>query len=584
MKRKYALDRARAQASDVLAATGLVAADAMTLVEPKPNIPADLAFPIFAAAKSAGANPADFARRVADAVTLPADSLLGAVEAADGFVNIHFAPERFARAVLDDVFSADDAYGRDAGIGAEQTLVVEFSSPNIARKMHVGHLRTTVIGNSLRNILVALGYRVITDNHLGDWGTQFGSLLAAHALWGWPPQMETDPVEALVQIYARFHAAAEADPALRDLARQWFKRLESGDEAARATWKQLVKITLEEFDRTYQRLNITFDTTHGESFYEPMLESVVREAIDKGVARVEADGAVSVGFGEALPSYLLQKSDGATLYQTRDVATCLYRWHEYAPARNIYVVGQEQTLHFQQVFETVRRMGYPEIADRSVHISFGAVTDVGGQRFSMRRGTAIFLDEVLDEAVARARQTIGEKMAEGKTELSEAEQETTAEIIGIGAIIYNDLYQGPERGIRFDWDKLLSFEGNTALYIQYTHARCRSILRKADLSPLGRAGDFNAALLTTPEEQAVLKQLARLPHALREAGEKFLPALIAEWTYNLAREFARFYHEHPVLDAATPELRQARLGLVQAVGQGLRNGLALLGIRAPERM
>ena len=578
----YTFDRLRAQATQILAGTGLVSEGDVNLVAPKPNIPADLAFPVFAAAKAANAgNPVDFARRIAEAATIPADSLVGRVEPAGGFVNLSVNGERFARAAVAEVLEAGERYGADTSVGDGQRLIVEFSSPNIARKMHVGHLRSTVIGNAVRNILRSLGYEVIADNHLGDWGTQFGSLLAAHALWGWPPEMETDPVEALVQIYARFHAAAEADPPLRDLARQWFKRLEDGDAEARAIWKQLVDITLHEFARTYDRLRVRFDTQHGESFYEPMLADVVREAIDKSVARVEPDGAVSVQFGDALPSYLLRKTDGATLYQTRDVATCLYRWREYAPARNIYVVGQEQTLHFQQVFETVRRMGYPEIADRSVHISFGPVTDAQGERFSMRRGTAIFLDEVLDEAITRARQTIAEKIAEGKTELTEGEQETVGEMIGVGAVIYNDLYQGPERGIRFDWDKLLSFEGNTALYIQYTHARCCSILRKAgDISTV--AGD--AGLLTTPEEQAVVKQLARLPQAVREAGEKFLPALVADAAYSLGREFARFYHAHPVLDAATPELRAARLALVAAVAQGLRNGLALLGIQAPERM
>lgn len=581
----YVYDRLRSEAVAILAATGLVEAGAISLVAPKPNIPADLAFPVFAAAKAANAgNPAEFARRIADAAVIPADALIGGVSALGGFVNLSVVPERFARAAVAETLQAGDNFGKDPLVGVGQRTVVEFSSPNIARKMHVGHLRSTVIGNALRSILRALGYDVIADNHLGDWGTQFGSLLAAHALWGWPPEMETDPVEALVQIYARYHAASQDDPALRDLARAWFKKLEDGDEAARAVWKQLIDITMEEFARTYARLGITFDTTHGESYYEPMLETVLREALDKGVAKVEPDGAVSVDFGETLPSYLLRKSDGATLYQTRDVATCLYRWREYRPARNIYVVGAEQKLHFQQVFETVRRLGYSEIADRSVHIPFGSVTDAGGQRFSMRKGTAIFLDEVLDEAITRAKATIAEKIAEGKTELTGGEQESVGEMIGIGAVIYHDLYQGPERGIRFDWDKMLSFEGNTALYIQYTYARCRSILRKAGPESAAAFASADIGLLTAPEEQSVLKQLSRMPHAVREAGEKFLPATVADWTYNLAREFARFYHEHPVLEAETPERRAARLALVEAVSQGLKNGLSLLGIGAPQRM
>ncbi len=585
----YAYDCLRAEAVAALAATGLVSASDVALVAPKPNIAADLAFPVFAAAKSAGdGNPAEFAARLASAVTFGDDSLLAKAEALGGFVNLSVHPARWANAVLADVLTRQAEFGRDENVGAGQKTVVEFSSPNIARKMHVGHLRSTVIGNAIRNILVALGYEVIADNHLGDWGTQFGTLLAALDLWGYPEGMKTDPVTTLVEIYAKFNAASEADPVLKDLARAWFKKLEDGDEWARATWKQLIDITLEEFARTYARLGVTFDTTHGESYFEPMLVPIVQEALDKGVAKIEPGGAVSVTFDQSadggpassLPSCLLRKTDGGTLYHTRDAATILYRWNEYHPSRNIYVVGQEQKLHFQQVFEIARRMGYGEIADRSIHIAFGPVTDVAGNRFSMRKGTAIFLDEVLDEAVTRARATIAEKIAEGKTELTPGEVDTVSEMIGVAAVVYHDLYQGPERGIRFDWDKMLSFDGNTALYIQYTHARCRSILRKAG----EQTGTYDATLLIAPEEQAVLRQLSALPHAVREAGEKFAPALVASWTYDLAREFARFYHAQPVLEAETPDLRAARLALVEAVATGLKNGFALLGIGVPERM
>lgn len=579
---QYTIDRLRAECTELLAETGLVQEAQISLVEPKPNIPADLAFPTFQATRASGVgNPAEFAQRLAGAVNLKEAGLAGKAEAAGPFVNFSVAPTRFAQSVIQEVLKLGPEYGRD-DLGAGQNLIVEFSSPNIARKMHVGHLRSTVIGNAIRNIFEALGYRVITDNHLGDWGTQFGSMLAAYTMWGMPPELEHDPIEGLVQLYARFHSAAEADPALRDLARDWFRRLEEGDEQARQIWKWMVDLTLQEFARTYERLGVTFDTQHGESFYEPLLARVVQEALDKGVAKVEADGAISVSFDEKLPSFLVRRRDGATLYQTRDVATCIYRLKEYKPDRNIYVVGQEQKLHFQQVFETVRRMGYGEIADHSTHISFGPVTDAQGQRFSMRRGTAIFLEEVLDEAVGRARTTLAEKIAEGKTELTPEEQSAVGEMVGIGAVIYNDLYQDPGRGIRFDWDKMLAFEGNSAPYIQYTHARCRSILRKA-----GQEIDLTQAdygLLTEPAEQAVVKQLAKLPPIVRRAGEEFLPALVAEWTYGLAQQFSHFYHKHSVLEAPSPQLIEARLGLVAAVAQGLKNGLGLLGIKAPERM
>jgi arginyl-tRNA synthetase len=578
---QYTFEKFKEQSAATLAATGLVPADALNLTDPKPNIPADLAFPTFQAARAGGGNPAEFANKVAAAAQPEENSLVGKIEAAGPFVNISVAPDKYAQAVLNEVLTMGAEHGK-SDIGDGQKLIVEYSSPNIARKMHVGHLRTTIIGNSVKLILQKLGYNVVSDNHLGDWGTQFGSLLAAIDIWGLPGEVNTDPIEALVQIYSKFHNASQEDPTLRDLAREWFLKLEQGDPKAREQWTWMVDITLQEFQRTYDRLGVSFDMQHGESFYEPMLNTVINEALDKGVAKVEADGAISVSFDDKLPSYLLRKRDGATLYQTRDVATCIWRWNEIKPDRNIYVVGQEQKLHFQQVFETVRRLGYTEIADRSVHISFGPVTDVKGERFSMRKGTAIFLDEVLDEALQRASAVVAQKIEEGKTDLSEAEQSEVSQKVGIGAVVYNDLYQDPGRGIRFDWDKMLSFDGNSAPYIQYTYARCKSILRKSGQTPKADAPEY--ALLTNPEEQAVIKALAKFPLMVQRAGADFLPAIVAGWTYDLARDFARFYHEHSVLDAPTPKLVVARLGLVQAVATGLQNGLHLLGISTVERM
>ena len=582
----YLYDRLRVEAATLLNATGLVPQGMVTLVSPKGNIPADLAFPVFAVANAGGGktNPAALAAEIAAKIVLPASGLFGAVTPAGGFVNFAVRPEMLAREMLAEVTGRGADFGKDAHVGRGEKTIVEFSSPNIAKKMHVGHLRSTVIGNAIRNILVALGYEVIADNHLGDWGTQFGYLLASLDHDGFPADMETDPINALVRIYSDFYKRSESDPHLKDLARLWFRKLEEGDPWARSTWESIIAISMAEFDRMYRRLGVTFDTQHGESFYEPMLEDVLDESLSKGVATYTDGGPVVVEFGEGgLPSCLLRKTDGATLYQTRDLATALYRWREYAPVRNIYVVGAEQNLHFQQVFEIVRRMGYEEIADRSVHIPFGAVTKATGEKFSARKGENIFLDEVLDEAITRAKAGIAEQIAAGKTELTEAEIETVGEMLGVGTVIYSDLYQGPERTVQFDWDKMLSPDGNTALYIQYTHARCRSIIRKG-AEEGGSGADYDAALLVAPEEQVVLKHLAQFPHAVREAGAKFLPATVAEWTYTLAREFARFYGACPVLKAETPALRQSRLALTGAVATGLKNGMALLGISVPDRM
>ena len=584
----YVFDRLRAEAAAALASTGLVEAAAIALSEPRNQGHADLAFPVFAAAKAAGEAPPAFAQKLAGAIALPTEGgLLEKVEAAGGFVNFSVRPAALAEEVLKEVEERGESYGADKSVGAGQKVIVEYSSPNIARKMHVGHLRSTVIGHSIRKIFEALGYEVIADNHLGDWGTQFGMLLAAIDEGKLTPWDDADPVQRLVEIYARFNAEVKDNPAKKDLARAWFAKLESGDVWARTTWQKLIDITMAEFKGTYERLGVSFTTQHGESYFESMLPGVIAEAIEKGAAYRDAAGAVVATFDDVLPTCLLQKSDGATLYQTRDAATCLYRLKNYAPTRNIYVVGAEQKLHFQQVFETVRRMGYPQIADVSVHISFGKVSPPDGGRFSMREGNVVFLDDVLDEAVERAESRMRESVAAGKTEITEEEIPAVAEMLGIGAVVYADLYQGPGRDITFDWDRMLKAEGNTAMYLQYAHARCKSILRKAGITPAITApqppglGEF----LTHPAEQGVLKQLARMPHAVREAGEKYLPATVAEWTYALARAFATFYDECPVLKDDVPaDLRTARLALVAAVAQGLKNGLALLGIHAPERV
>ena len=586
----YTLDRFASEIRDAIKATGLIASEYIELAEPKANVPADLALPCFRAAKALGRNAAELARELSQAIAPRQDGLLGAVAAAGPFLNFRLHDLNMLRAALAEIEQMADRYGDDDR-GAGQRVIVEYSSPNIARKMHIGHLRATVIGHAIDNIMAALGYEVVSDNHLGDWGTQFGSLLYAYTTWGFKSELEHDPIEAMVELYARFNAAAEQQPELRDEARQWFKRLEGGDPEARRLWRWMIDLTMAEFDRTYKRLEIEFDHAYGESFYEDQLSDVIGEAITKGVARVEESGAVSVSFDEKLPSYLIRTTDGRTLYQTRDIAGAIYRWERWAPSRNIYVVGHEQTLHFQQVFETLRRMGYTEIGDRSIHISFGQLNDAEGRRFSMRKGTAIFLEDVLDEAVERAREIVDQK----NPDLPDDERAAIAEAVGVGAVIYNDLYQDPKRNITFDWDRMLAFTGNSAPYIQMMHARCCSILRESGVRPLPATPGANlplwdglpaaeVELLTAEQEIALAKQLARFPAAIRRAGENFTPYNVAEWLYESARAFSRFYDDLSVLKASSPELRDARLRLVAASAQALRNGLRLLGIRAPERM
>ena len=587
---EYALDRFEDEARTAIEATGLVAPESIDLAEPKANVPADLSFPCFRAAKGQGRNPAELAGALAAAITPSPDGLLGEARAMGPFLNFRLNSRNLVKEVLAEVERLADHYGWD-DVGKGQRAIVEYSSPNIARKMNIGHLRPTIIGHAIHNILDALGYETISDNHLGDWGTQFGGLLYAYTTWGFRSELEHDPIEAMVELYARFNRAAEENPALRDEARRWFKRLEDGDPEARRVWRWMIDLSIDEFKRTYERLGITFDHYYGESWYEPMLQRVIDEAIARGVAKVEESGAVSVSFDEKLPSYLIRTTDGRTLYQTRDIAAAIYRWERWQPARNIYVVGQEQTLHFQQVFETLRRMDYTEIADASIHIPNGHIQRPEGGRFAMRRGTVIFLEDVLDEAVDRARVIVDEK----NPDLPEEERAAIAEAVGVGAVIYNDLYQDPKRNITFDWDRMLSFVGNSAPYIQMMHARCCSILREAGLRPVPPEPGVNLPLwdglptanveiLIEDAEVNLVKEMARLPQVLRRAGANFTPYSIAEWLYETSRAFSRFYDELSVLGAPSPELRAARLQLVAATAQALRNGLRLLGIRAPERM
>lgn len=590
---QYTLDRFAAEIQAAIAATGLVAADQIELAEPKANVAADLALPCFRAAKQRGVPPPQLAQELVAALQFPDDSLVSSVQAAGPFLNFTLNSAALARQVLQEVVQHGERYGSD-DLGSARVAIVEYSSPNIARRMHVGHIRSTIIGQSINNILSFLGYRTIADNHLGDYGRQFGTLLAAIDKFG-APEGEGEEVLAKIEaLYSRYNKLIDSSKEVDaddtdaespdDEARAWSLRLEQGDPGARELWQWMVESTLQANQRNYDRLGVQFDTIHGESFYAPMLPDVLEEAQRKDLAERDPGGALAVkGLrdknGKELPTFLLQRSDGGTLYLTRDIATIIYREREYHPAQMIYAVDQRQELHFRQVFALSRALGYAQDTEL-IHIPFGTVFDASGQPFSTRKGNMLFLEVLLDEARDRARTVIEQKIGEGKTELTPEQIGEVAEIVGVGAVIYNDLYQDSKRNITLDWDRMLSFEGNSAPYIQYTYARCRSILREGG----GVPDTFDAQQLQADQELMVIKQLARLPDVVRRAGESYAPYVVAEWLYTTAREFARFYHDLSVLKADTAELRAARLALVAATAQGLRNGLALLAIRAPERM
>lgn len=582
---EYAYDRFVAETHAAIAATGRVSAALIETQTPRPNIPADLAFPAFRAAKELGVAAPQLAQELAAGIVLPPDTLIGAVAAVGPFLNFSLEPQRLAAAVLEEIARYADRYGHDAA-GAGKATVVDYSAPNIARRMHVGHIRSTIIGQALVNIFRALGYTVIGDNHLGDWGTQFGTVIAAIKRYGRPEAEGERAMEQLEALYARFNNEMKEQPALEEEARRWSLALEQGDPDARAIWQWCVDLTLSAAARNYQRLGVRFDHAYGESFYEGMLPEVIAETLRTDAAYRDADGSV-VAELEKLPKFIIQRNDGGTVYMTRDIATIKFRLEEFDPAQIIYVVDGRQELHFRQLFAIMRDMGYAREVEL-VHVPFGIITTADGQPLSTRKGNMVYLEALLNDAVARARAVVEQK----SPDLPAAEKDAVAEAVGVGAVVYNDLYQDPRRNITLDWERMLATEGNSATYLQYSYARCRSILRRAAEETGAPAAAPAAALaaprrpelLTHPSEQQLIKHLARLPEALREAGARYAPFVIADWCYTTAREFGVFFEQCPVLRAETPELRATRLALTAATAQALKNGLALLGIRAPERM
>jgi len=550
------------------AQVGLDGAQAVVDLEvpPSPEM-GDFAFPCFKLARSLKKAPARIAAELAEKVAT--GEFFERVEAKGPYLNFFCSRGLLAALTVRSVLEEKTNYGRQNN-GLGKTVVFDYSAPNIAKPFGIGHLRSTVIGQALYRIFAALGYRCVGINHLGDWGTQFGKLIVAFQRWGEEDKLSADPILHLYDLYVRFHNEADADPALEDEGRAWFKRLEDGDETARLLWQRFRDLSLLEFRRIYEILGVEFDEYQGESFYNEMLDGTVRLLEEAGLTRL-SEGALVVDLEEeGLPPCLLRKQDGATLYATRDLCAAIWRQSTYHFDLALYVVGADQALHFRQLFAVLKKMGYPW-ADRCQHVPFGLIRFKEG-KMSTRQGTLVFLEDVLGRAVELAGAIIQEKNP------GLAEKGTVARQVGIGAVIFGDLYNDRIKDVEFDWDKVLDFSGETAPYIQYSHARICSILRKAGLC-LG--GD--PALLLLEEEQAVVRTLARYPGAIVRAAETGRPSVMARYLVDLARDFNRFYHQCPVLQAGE-DLKNARLLLIDAVRQVLANGLYLLGIAAPEEM
>jgi arginyl-tRNA synthetase len=441
--------------------------------------------------------------------------------------------------------------------------------------MSVGHLRSTIIGDALYRLYGFSGYRPVSVNHYADWGTQFGTLLYGMTHWLDREAYAQAPIAELLRLYIRFEQEGEKDPALRDEARAWALRLEQGEPDARRMWEEIVEHSLAEFRRIYDRLGVRFDSWRGESAYLEDSKAVIEEAVRMGVAR-EDQGALIVPLADAgiETPLILRTSDGRTMYHTRDVAAAIYRIRTYDPVLLLYVVGADQRLHFRQLFATLKKMGYDGVG--YAHVDFGLITLPEG-RMSTRRGRVVFLDDVLDEAVAQARQLV-----EKNLELDDAEKDEVARIVGIGAIKYADLSQSRVKNIVFEWDRMLALDGDSAPYLQYTYVRARGIMRKGAMAY--PAGGIDVRATETIEEWTLITHVARFPDAVREATRAYHPHVVANYLYHLAQAFHAFYHQVPVLQATDEGLRQSRMELVRAAAQVMRTGLGLLGIQVPERM
>jgi arginyl-tRNA synthetase len=559
-------------ANAIAAATSLSPDDVLDLLE----VPADaargeLALPCFKLAATLKKSPAAAAQELKNRIGQPE----GVTEVtADGpFLNFRFDRAALARSVLLDIEAQSDRYG-SSDEGAGRTVVIDFSSPNIAKPFGIHHLRSTVIGGALLRIMRAVGYRTVGINHLGDWGTNFGELIQAFKEGGDAAQVAEHGTAYLNQLRVDFVQRAKTDAALRDAARRRFKELEDGDPEMRQLWEQFRDLSLSEFRRIYERLGVTFDHYTGESFYEDKMADVIRQLETRGLLTRSEDADVVDLSDEKLGVAIIRKADDATLYLTRDLAAALYRYRTFHFSKALYVVGAPQALHFAQLKAVLKRLGY-EFADDIVHVPFG-VLSLDGAKFASRLGNIILLEDVLDRAVELALKVVEENSPDI------ADKQGTAAMVGMAAVVFNDLKSRRTKDVKFEWDRVLNPRGDTGPYLQYAHARIASILRKWD-APIER--DPSAlATLTTPEEAQVVSALMEFPRQVLRAAHDYEPSYISTYLLSLAAAFNRFYHEHQVLKAPEPSVRNARLRLCEATARVLRLGLGLLGVRAPEVM
>ncbi|QHQ60190.1 arginine--tRNA ligase [Anaerocolumna sedimenticola] len=531
----------------------------------------DYSLPCFALSKKIKKSPVIIANQLKSDLDNDMDKgVVSEIQNINGYLNIYLNKSSYIHYIF------EKANNLNIGISFEfknKVICMDYSSPNIAKNFHVGHLRTTVIGNSLYKIYRKLGYKVIRINHLGDWGTQFGKLIVAYKNWSSQDKVEQCGIEELLRIYVLFNAEAERNPKLKEEARSWFSKMEQGDEEALSIWKWFKEISLKEFKRVYKLLNVEFDYYIGESFYMDKVPALVTELKEKGLLE-ESQGANIVCLEKYnMPPCLITKSDGSSIYHSRDMAAVLYRKKKYDFEKCLYITGLEQKLHFAQVFKAIEEMGY-DWAEELVHIPYGLVS-LEGEKLSTRTGNIVYAEDILKEAIHRSYKLISQKNSNLKN------KEQIAEMVGVGAIIFHDLFNQRIKNVNFSWDEVLSFEGASGPYIQYTYARAKSILRKGNVEKANM--QINVNMLTDEVSYELVKELSKYEDKVEEAALRYEPSVIARYVWGLATSFNKFYHDCNILNAEK-SIKEARLVLVYLTQKIIKDAMDLLGIQCPEEM
>ncbi len=561
-------------AEKIAKATNLNKEELEKYIEIPPNSDlGDYAFPCFKLAKDLRKAPPMIANDIKENIEIDAN-IINKIDVVGGYLNIFINKETLTKTVLEEVSRNKEKYG-SSNLGEGKNVVIDYSAPNIAKPFHIGHLRSTVIGGALYKIYNFLGYNSVGINYLGDWGLQFGKVMAGINLWKDEYDFENDEMASILKVYIRFNQEEKENPELTELARKLFKNLEEGDKETVATWEHIRKISLENYEKTYKLLNSKFDSYNGEAYYNDKMDPVVEELTEKGLLK-DSQGARVVDLDEYnMPPCIIITSAGTTIYATRDLASLKDRINKYNFDKAIYVVGNEQQLHFKQVFKVLELMGYEEYASKCVHVPFGLVVDKDGEKIGSRKGNSVFLEDILNEAIDKVKNIINEKNPELE------DKDEIARKVGVGAIIFNDLSNSRIKDEIFDWDMLLNFQGETGPYIQYIYVRTKSLLNKAGYTPKIEEIDFSK--LNEKEAIETIKLIYMFNEVIQNAADKNEPSILARYLIDLSQSFSTFYNEYKII-TDEKSVQDARIYLTYAVGTVLKSGAELLGMEMPERM